>query len=60
MDALLQFFTAVAVAIAAMAFSHFGVAAEGLELRSNPPKAERSIKRSPSPAPASVRAQPEG
>jgi hypothetical protein len=53
MNALFQFFTALLVGVAAMAFSHFGVAAEGLEFRSEPERAERSVRRSPviSPAP---------
>jgi hypothetical protein len=51
MDALFQFFSAVAVAVTAMSFSHFGVAAEGLEVRNSPPSAERSVKRSRAPAP---------
>lgn len=53
MNALFQFFTALAVAAAAMAFSHFGVAADGLELRASPAKSERAVKRSPVAPPAS-------
>lgn len=47
MNALFQFLTAMVVALATMAFSHFGVAADGLELRAAESKVERSIKRSP-------------
>jgi hypothetical protein len=60
MNALFQFFTAMVVAIAAMAFSHFGVAAEGLEFRSSPQNAERSVKRSQIVAPSLQQVQPQG
>lgn len=50
MDALVQFFTAVVVALAATVLSHFGVAAEGFDLRSSEPRAERTVKRSPAPS----------
>lgn len=50
MDALVQFFTAVAAALAAMALSHFGVAADSLTARVSRPPIERSVERSPAPA----------
>jgi hypothetical protein len=50
MDALVQFFTAVAVALAATALSHFGIGAEGVDLRSQDSHAERAVKRSPAPS----------
>lgn len=49
MDAIVQFFTALVVAMAATALAHFGMVAEGLELRGPKPAAERAIKRSPAP-----------
>lgn len=55
MDALFQFFATLVVAMAAMAFSHFGVETEGLGERRSAPKAERSIKRSPVTPPAPER-----
>lgn len=55
MDGLVQFFTAIVVALAAMAFSHLGVAGEGLSLRDSEPRAERTVKRSPAPQNSSVR-----
>ena len=49
MDALVQFFTTVAVVMATSALSHFGMTAEGLNSRSEKGQAERSVKRSPTP-----------
>jgi hypothetical protein len=49
MDSVADFFTTVAVVMTATALSHFGVAADGLEVRSSKPQSERVIKRSGPP-----------
>ena len=49
MDALVQFFTTVAVAVAATALSHFGMSDQGDEPGSRKAENERSVKRTPAP-----------
>jgi Spy/CpxP family protein refolding chaperone len=49
MDALVQFFTTVAVAAAATALSHFGMSDEGHEPGDRKAHSERSVKRTPAP-----------
>lgn len=58
MDALVQFFTAVVVALTATAFSYFGAEAEGVNLRSGERNVERSVKRTPAPSASLVVTSP--
>ena len=58
MEAVTDFFTTVAVVMTATALSHFGVAADGLEVRSQKAQSERVIKRSSATQYQNVRARP--
>lgn len=52
MDALVQFFAAVAAALVATALGHFGVAVETAGLRNCNAQEERVIQRSRTPEPS--------
>ena len=60
MDALVQFISALVIALAAMAFGQAGIAVDDAELRKSKPRAERTIKRSPPPETPSAWARTAG